>query len=121
MFEVDEAAKIITESVDPDANIIFGATIREDYEGELKITVVAAGFDEGTNKKYSEEAIASLETIIECREAFIPTKFFNNDENTRTYTYHWHQTYAQDGQDQPKNPMNFHIEAKCKAIDTIAE
>lgn len=59
MFEVDEAAKIITESVDPDANIIFGATIREDYEGELKITVVAAGFDEGTNKKYSEEAIAS--------------------------------------------------------------
>ncbi|MCD5380812.1 cell division protein FtsZ [Candidatus Gracilibacteria bacterium] len=59
MFEVDEAAKIITESVDPDANIIFGATIREDYEGELKITVVAAGFDEGTNKKYSEEAAVS--------------------------------------------------------------
>ncbi len=55
MFEVDEAAKIITESVDPDANIIFGATIREDYEWELKITVVAAWFDEWTNKKYSEE------------------------------------------------------------------
>jgi len=59
MFEVDEAAKIITESVDPDANIIFGATIREDYEGELKITVVAAGFDEGTNKKFSEETASS--------------------------------------------------------------
>ncbi len=59
MFEVDEAAKIITESVDPDANIIFGATIREDYEWELKITVVAAWFDEWTNKKYSEEAAVS--------------------------------------------------------------
>lgn len=52
MFEVDEAAKIITESVDSDANIIFGATIREDYEGELKITVVATGFDENSNKKF---------------------------------------------------------------------
>jgi cell division protein FtsZ len=41
MFEVDEAAKIITESVDPDANIIFGATINEEYNGELKITVCA--------------------------------------------------------------------------------
>jgi len=54
MFEVDEAAKVITDSVDGDANIIFGATIREDYEGEIKITVVATGFDENTNKKYEE-------------------------------------------------------------------
>ena len=53
MFEVDEAARIITESVDPEANIIFGATIREDYEGELKITVVAAGFDENSNEKFN--------------------------------------------------------------------
>jgi cell division protein FtsZ len=41
MFEVDEAAKVITENIDADANIIFGSTIREDYEGEIKITVVA--------------------------------------------------------------------------------
>jgi len=43
MFEVDEAAKIITESVDGDANIIFGATINEEYNGELKITVCDTG------------------------------------------------------------------------------
>ena len=55
MFEVDEAAKVITENVDPDANIIFGSTIREDYEGEIKITVVATGFDENSNKKVLEE------------------------------------------------------------------
>ncbi len=54
MFEVDEAAKVITESIDPDANIIFGSTIREDYEGEIKITVVATWFDENTNKKSQE-------------------------------------------------------------------
>ncbi len=55
MFEVDEAAKVITENVDSDANIIFGSTIREDYEGEIKITVVATGFDENSNKKALEE------------------------------------------------------------------
>ena len=58
MFEVDEAAKIITESVDSDANIIFGATINEEYNGELKITVVATGFDEDTNTTYVETAKA---------------------------------------------------------------
>jgi cell division protein FtsZ len=54
MFEVDEAAKIITESVDSDANIIFGATINEDYNGELKITVCATGFDEVSNANYQD-------------------------------------------------------------------
>ncbi|MBW7954215.1 cell division protein FtsZ [Candidatus Gracilibacteria bacterium] len=53
MFEVDEAAKIITESRDPNANIIFATTINENYTGELKITVIATGFDEETNKSYS--------------------------------------------------------------------
>lgn len=55
MFEVDEAAKIITESVDSDANIIFGATINEEYNGELKITVCATGFDEVSNATFQEQ------------------------------------------------------------------
>lgn len=63
MFEVDEAAKVITESIDTDANIIFGSTIREDYEGEIKITVVATGFDENSNKKFNEEKIAAPKTV----------------------------------------------------------
>ncbi len=46
MFEVDEAARIITEAADPEANIIFGAVINDSYTGEIKITVVATGFDE---------------------------------------------------------------------------
>ncbi len=54
MFEVDEAAKIITESVDSDANIIFGATVNEEYNGELKITVVATGFDEESNSSFAD-------------------------------------------------------------------
>lgn len=46
MNEVNDAATIITQSADPDANIIFGATIREDMGEEVQISVIAAGFDE---------------------------------------------------------------------------
>jgi cell division protein FtsZ len=45
MFEVDEAARIITESADPDANVIFGAVIDEASTGEVKCTVIATGFE----------------------------------------------------------------------------
>jgi cell division protein FtsZ len=54
MFEVDEAARIITESCDPEANIIFGATINDNYTGEIKITVVATGFNEESNQRHFE-------------------------------------------------------------------
>jgi cell division protein FtsZ len=46
MNEVDEASKLIASSVDPDANIIFGATIDEQMVDQVKITVIATGFDE---------------------------------------------------------------------------
>jgi cell division protein FtsZ len=46
MHEIDEAAKTITDAVDPDANIIFGAVLDDNLEDDLQITVVATGFDE---------------------------------------------------------------------------
>jgi cell division protein FtsZ len=45
MSEVQEAAEVITGAVSPDANIIFGASIRPDLEDEVIVTVVATGFD----------------------------------------------------------------------------
>ncbi len=45
MHEINAAAETITAAADPDANIIFGATINPDLEGEVIITVVATGFD----------------------------------------------------------------------------
>ncbi len=52
MFEIQEAAKIITESVDPNAKIIFG-TVRDEKlkKNEIKVTVVASGFPESVFKK----------------------------------------------------------------------
>ncbi|MBI2598845.1 cell division protein FtsZ [Candidatus Curtissbacteria bacterium] len=46
MNEVDEAAKVITAQADPDAQIIFGAAIDEKLIDQVKVTVVATGFDE---------------------------------------------------------------------------
>lgn len=45
MHEINAAAETITTAADPDANIIFGATVNPDLEGEIIITVVATGFD----------------------------------------------------------------------------
>lgn len=53
MFEIDEAAKIITESVDENAIIKVGTSLDESYTGEIKISVIATGFDEDTNKSFS--------------------------------------------------------------------
>jgi cell division protein FtsZ len=50
MSEVDEAAKIISSAADPDANIIFGATIDETMHDQIRITVVATGFDTSTQR-----------------------------------------------------------------------
>ncbi|HET7098935.1 MAG TPA: cell division protein FtsZ [Patescibacteria group bacterium] len=46
MFEVDEAARIISSAADPDANVIFGAVIKDDLADQVRITVIATGFDE---------------------------------------------------------------------------
>ena len=64
MYEIDEAARIITEAADPDANIIFGAVIDEAMQGEVKITVIATGFDEnyGQRRKGGKAPMAREET-----------------------------------------------------------
>jgi len=68
MFEIQDAAKVITESVDPNAKIIFG-TIRNDNlkKGEIRITVIATGFPEAMVRKssvfHNENAIKSERTI----------------------------------------------------------
>jgi cell division protein FtsZ len=45
MYEVSEAAKVITQSADPNAKVIFGAIIDEGMKDEIKVTVIATGFD----------------------------------------------------------------------------
>ncbi|MDK2887674.1 MAG: cell division protein FtsZ [Thermoanaerobacter sp.] len=51
LFEVNEAAEIISQAADPEANIIFGAVIDERMEDEVRVTVIATGFDQKVVKK----------------------------------------------------------------------
>ena len=55
LFELDEAANIIREKVDPDANIIVGSTLDTSMEGTLRVSVVATGID--VNQNRAEPAI----------------------------------------------------------------
>ena len=47
LFEINEASTLVQESCDAEANIIFGATIKEELKDELMITVIATGFEDG--------------------------------------------------------------------------
>lgn len=59
MFEIDEAAKIITESVDENAIIKVGTSLDESYTWEIKISVIATWFDEDTNKNFSSNMVTT--------------------------------------------------------------
>lgn len=69
MSEVDEASKLIAAAVDPDANIIFGATIDEQMVDQVKITVIATGFDE--TKKRLKELSAKTEVPMVKEEVMV--------------------------------------------------
>lgn len=65
MHEINAAAETITAAADPDANIIFGATISPEVDGEIIITVVATGFEESyyTNRQRVSGASVKQEPV----------------------------------------------------------
>ena len=61
MSEIQEAAEVITGAVSPDANIIFGASIRPELEDEIIVTVVATGFDSDYyNEQTTEQPVEDV-------------------------------------------------------------
>ena len=68
MFEINDAAKLVEEAVHPDANIIFGAVIDDSLGDEVRVTVIAAGFDESQQTPQAKRvsaATSSEETATE--------------------------------------------------------
>jgi len=75
MYEVDEAAKIITKSVDSDAKIIFGSVIDESMSDEVRITVIATGFEETTRKPVQTKHVVNPLSFVDAeRERPEPVK-----------------------------------------------
>lgn len=64
LHEIDDAARLVQEAVHPEANIIFGATIEDTLGDEVRITVIAAGFDGGEPKykRFENAVIGEVET-----------------------------------------------------------
>jgi len=63
MYEVNEAAKIITESADQNAKVIFGSVVDESLDDEIKITVIATGFGEGSKPKALKRDVSSAQDM----------------------------------------------------------
>lgn len=55
LFEINAAADLVQQAVDPEANIIFGAVIDESLGSEMRVTVIATGFGDAMNYKKSKE------------------------------------------------------------------
>ena len=95
MFEIQDAAKIITESIDPEAKIIFG-TVRDDKlkKNEIKITVIATGFPEGAitggasprMTSSSAESTIAINKGAEKTAPAQPNKIYNSVSETKKET-----------------------------------
>ncbi len=93
LFEVDEAATRIREEVDPDANIILGATFDDGLEGVVRVSVVATGIDQMSQQAFDEaeqrmidvqnraKAVArAAETVTPAATTAAAQAFMRNDE-----------------------------------------
>jgi cell division protein FtsZ len=64
LFEVNEAAEVIKEAADPEANIIFGTVIDDRMRDEVKVTVIATGFDAARSRPKPAVRPAAAEAAI---------------------------------------------------------
>ena len=62
LLEINEAAELVQKSVDPEANIIFGAVIDENLKDEIVITVIATGFNK--SQAYTDFNNMQLDTVV---------------------------------------------------------
>jgi cell division protein FtsZ len=69
LFEINEAARLVSESAHPEANIIFGAVIDDALGDEVRVTVIAAGFDGGQPKSIVSTPAAAVQAHPEPKQA----------------------------------------------------
>jgi cell division protein FtsZ len=113
MSEIQEAAEIITSAVSPDANIIFGATLKPEIEDELIITVIATGFDSAYfQETETEDRAANSEPMNDrMAEAVVSDVDMNLDHteaaaifNEETQDNMWSQPTVTSDEDESDTP-----------------
>src|SRR6187455_3452495 len=71
LFEVNEAAEVVTSHADPNANVIFGAVIDESLGDDVRVTVIATGFGDGRGRRRRPEP-AAVTASSSSSEAAVP-------------------------------------------------
>jgi cell division protein FtsZ len=93
LFEVNEAAEVIKEAADPEANIIFGTVIDDRMRDEVKVTVIATGFDAAAKKPRqagrglagaTTDAAVGIETSLDDRSREILAEIEREREQRRS-------------------------------------
>jgi len=82
LFEINEAARLVSEAVHPEANIIFGTVIDDALGDEVRITVIAAGFDGGNPKPRADSADAVVR-LPETETVSVRPSRERSQQNTR--------------------------------------
>src|SRR6476659_2849765 len=72
LFEINEAASLVSDAAHPDANIIFGAVIDDALGDEVRVTVIAAGFDGGAPTTRKDAGVAHVPAGTSAAGAFTP-------------------------------------------------
>ncbi|MGY1603463.1 cell division protein FtsZ [Geodermatophilus sp. SYSU D00815] len=72
LFEINEAASLVSDAAHSDANIIFGAVIDDALGDEVRVTVIAAGFDGGKPSNRKDAGVATVPAGTAAAGAFTP-------------------------------------------------
>ncbi len=80
LYEVTDAAEVMRQKIDPDANIIFGATIDESLGDEIQITIVATGFEGKSARADLEPVVTVTRTARPAKTLEFPVREFDRDD-----------------------------------------
>jgi cell division protein FtsZ len=75
LFEINESAQLVANSAAPEANIIFGAVIDDALGDEVRVTVIAAGFDEANTPRARPARLSTAQAAGTSGVAFYPSPF----------------------------------------------
>jgi cell division protein FtsZ len=89
LLEINEAAEIVQDAADPDANIIFGAVIDDNIKDEIRITVIATGFESEKAQRKQPETVPPVTKVAQSPKPTVNTASFatNRDEAAATVEY----------------------------------
>jgi cell division protein FtsZ len=118
MFEVSEAAKVITANADPDAKVIFGAVVDETLKDDLRVCVIATGFDAETRPVAERRGIESGAFTVKPSPSFASQMVSQANETAATAKAESAKAPAAQ-QEEPVAPVSSGLKARIIPADPV--